>query len=454
MWFASGADLILLTGLMLVAAKLSVGNSNQTWLAWGSLVCYVLAGGVYAISLLLVRQFTGTDRAGLAWVLVVAIAMRLIGLSFPVLAESDCYRYMFDGAVTANGLNPYQYSPRQVIEGTTDNEPLETLAAQAGPVVMSRISHPHLRTIYPPLAQGLFAAAYYLSPFNPGAWAGVLLCLDLLTALILVGLLRSAGLSLLWLCAYLWNPLLVIETYFHLHMDIALGVCLAGFIWALWRGRSILAGLVLAGGVGLKLWPMVLAPLLLGRFITNWRKCLLAAVAAGTTTAIIMLAFLPAFGQISDSGMTAYASNWLANSFAFDGIERLCRIFVTGDASQTVARFISIGLIMAFSIFQARRASQAGVTELARSAIAVICVMLVLGPTVYPWYFLPLAALGGIAPWPIVGLCALLLPVTHLPRDLPGRWFIIACVHIPIWLALAKHTLNRLKIRRSPKGIL
>jgi len=74
----------------------------------------------------------------------------------PIL-EDDYYRYLWDGAVTANALNPYAYSPQQVLKGTDIPVELTQLAEESGEVIHS-INHPEIRTIYPPIAQAFFRA--------------------------------------------------------------------------------------------------------------------------------------------------------------------------------------------------------------------------------------------------------------------------------------------------------
>lgn len=73
-------------------------------------------------------------------------------------------RYLWNGAVTANGFDPYQHAPRNVIDEGFSH-PLSSLAVQSGNV-LQRIGHAELTTIYPPFAQAAFAMAYALAPFS------------------------------------------------------------------------------------------------------------------------------------------------------------------------------------------------------------------------------------------------------------------------------------------------
>ena len=122
------------------------------------------AGAIYLAVILLARAKVSGRRAA-AMMILLAVAMRApcwLGAARP---GSDVCRYLWDGAVTAEGENPYLYTPQAAADGATGNGRIDELAQEAGPVLES-VNHPHLRTIYPPAAQALFAAAYRLTPFS------------------------------------------------------------------------------------------------------------------------------------------------------------------------------------------------------------------------------------------------------------------------------------------------
>ena len=96
----------------------------------------------------------------------------------PIL-EDDYFRYLWDGAVTAKGINPYKYSPEQVMEGVDVPEELVALADESGDIIHG-INHPHLRTIYPPVAQAFFAISNLLGPWSLTTWKIILIVIDLL----------------------------------------------------------------------------------------------------------------------------------------------------------------------------------------------------------------------------------------------------------------------------------
>ncbi|MGE3528309.1 MAG: hypothetical protein AB7G54_02645, partial [Methyloceanibacter sp.] len=172
------------------------------WLVAG----LVLAGLVYVLCLPpLIAGSLGCDRRETGWIIAAMIgaglAARLVLFASEPILEDDYQRYLWDGAVTASGANPYALSPK---EARAQEGPLGQLARESGDVVR-RINHPELRTVYPPVTQAAFALAYTLKPWSLAAWRSVLLICDLTTLVLIVLLLREVGRSPLWSALYWWN---------------------------------------------------------------------------------------------------------------------------------------------------------------------------------------------------------------------------------------------------------
>ncbi len=76
-----------------------------------------------------------------------AALFRLLLVATPPSLSDDIHRYVWDGRVQAAGINPFLHPP--------DSEELRALRDEG----WSKVNHPAIRTIYPPLAQGVFALA-------------------------------------------------------------------------------------------------------------------------------------------------------------------------------------------------------------------------------------------------------------------------------------------------------
>ena len=157
----------------------------------------------------------------LAWIFAVGLILRIVMIGSTPMLEVDYNRYLWDGAVTANGLNPYRYSPEEI--QNTDSIPQSipedyVRLAKESNGIPGKINHAFLKTVYPPVTQFAFAAAHFLNPWDLDTWRFLLLVFDAVTLLLLFKIFRHLNLSLYWLLIYWWNPLLIKEIFNSAHM--------------------------------------------------------------------------------------------------------------------------------------------------------------------------------------------------------------------------------------------
>ena len=87
-----------------------------------------------------------TESAGLAIVIAVAVMTQIIAIQHEPLLSTDIYRYIWDGRVQAQGLNPYQYLPADPLLAYLRNSVIYPLINRAD----------YARTPYPPIAELFF----------------------------------------------------------------------------------------------------------------------------------------------------------------------------------------------------------------------------------------------------------------------------------------------------------
>jgi alpha-1,6-mannosyltransferase len=428
-WVVSG--FIILGGLTGVVLVSHGYGSPRLYLA-----LYVLAATIHLVAVLASRQARDSRRAVL---FVAALALLLRGVVFltPESREADYYRYMWDGAVTAHGISPYRFSPAQILNREIDSPEILKLSRQGGEV-LKRINHPELRTLYPPVAESLFALGYLIDPFNSTAWRVVLLVLDIGAGVLIFVMLRGAQLPLVWSITYLWNPLLIVETYHYRHLDLALAPFLLLFLWGIWKHRPYLAGVGLALAIAVKIWPVLLLPLLATRFWSRRTLLLKSTLAFAVLLALLFIPYWAALRSAPTSGSVAYATTWNANEMAFHVIQkvgvRVSRMTGYVVESRVAARGILVLLLLGAALWLGLAARRSGVEALAVGASTVVLLMLLAGPTVYPWYFLPALAVAPFLRRPGVLFWAPLLILTALTRSAPHPHWLLAMIHLPAWL--------------------
>jgi hypothetical protein len=413
------------------------------------------AGLLYCAGLVrLVRASLALDAArssnvlGLLFSAGLAARLVLFG-SVPVL-EDDFYRYLWDGAVTAAGGDPYARAPADVAAGPTDG--LGFVVGPDAARVLDRIGHAELSTIYPPVAQAAFALAHLIEPWSLAAWRLVLLACDLATFGLLLLLLDRAGRSRLWSALYWWNPLVVATLYNGAHMDVVVLPPLLLALLSACRGGAVRAAACLAVAAGAKVWPVLLLPLILRPVLHDARRLALAAAAfTGIVGVLALPVFLSGLGEAS--GFTAYAQGWQRNSALFPMLSGLVAGALGGvgmpvDLAGLVTRGLLAALCAAIAVAVAIR-PLAGAEDLMRRAGLVVASLLLLAPAQYPWYFVWLAPFLAFQPRTGLMLMTATLPLYYsafylLPRDEIGVFdrLVVWIVWVPVWVMLARDALG------------
>lgn len=333
------------------------------------------------------RAHDGTPaswKLPLAIVLLAAVVFRLVMIGSPPVLSDDIYRYQWDGRVQLAGIDPYRYPP---------NDP--ALAALRDDA-WAHINFPHLRTVYPPLTQQAFQFGAWLAPppaasakggsarsagpFRPAAGGGVgptvtsqkavFVGVELITLLSLLFILHRRGKSLLWVAAYAWHPLVVLEVAGSGHND-ALGVAM---LWVGVLGWELKQRWVAGGAWALaflsKYATLILAPW--WWFRREGRLALLVFAALAAWPLICCPTVLSALYESLSAMTVRFESN--ASGY-------LLLSWLLGNAG--VARVVAVGLWLTVLLWWAKREA-----DVVRYLLVGFAVAALLSPVLHPWYLL------------------------------------------------------------------
>jgi hypothetical protein len=321
--------------------------------------------------------------------------------SVPVL-EDDYYRYLWDGYSVKSGVSPYALSPLDVARKIA-NDSAESMALSSeerlvdrvrkSPTllqIVSRVNHPDVRTIYPPIAQIFFAAVWTGSSdevtLESLRWRMRLLFLisECAVFLVCIGIFRKYAPAPGYVLLYWWNPIVIREVYNGLHFDLlpALLVLLGVAVWV--RGGRLGAALGIAAATFTKLYAIVVAAALFERTRSyGWFLVALGALCGGMALTIYLtIGLVP-------GGVAAYSSSWEMHSFIY----RILTESVRMSPFEVGVRTVAIGVCMVgyFScvVLIVRRRCE-GTFEKAGLILALIPLF---SPAAFPWYavwFVPL----------------------------------------------------------------
>ncbi len=365
---------------------------------------------VYAVAvagfLLLV---SARDALPLRAVVLVALLARLAFLPVAPALSDDYHRYLWDGRVQLAGVNPYLYAP--------DHARLDEVAFEGRDLV----NHPDLRTPYPPLAQALFLG---LAGLGGGLTALklVLGAADLLVAAA-VWWLADAHRRRRALLLYLACPFVVVETWWSAHLDVVAALFVVLTAGLLARRRDAPAGVALAAAALVKVTPLALVvPALLGRrarpvpFLLGFLPALVLPALPYTLTGGVL-------GSLTEAG-----TRWKAGSAVFDVVDA-----VAGPAA---ARATSVALaaagLLALSLLFRGRGQTAAVFAWSWTLVVLLL------PSIHPWYWIGPAALGlaaGVWTPVLLGLAAP-LRYARWPRTLRSGLLVSIATYLPALAAV------------------
>jgi hypothetical protein len=286
-----------------------------------------------------------------------AILFRLLLLPQTPFLSNDIYRYLWDAEVLQRGINPYLYPPEA-----------SELASLQDSAIYEKMSHKHVRTVYPPLLQSLFwlgakfAAMLALNPIH--ALKALWILIDLALIGVLAKVLAAYEIDSRWAMLYAWHPLAVIEIASNGHTDGVGAFCLLAALLMLKRERHVASAIFLAFGFLVKFVTALLVPFVFlfsrnadkpqpkGKFPTDrktqrmrfdqlgssirWKKTLFFLLRfnskeieeedkklnwrfASAFFAVLLLAYLPfiSAGENLFSGLSVYSAKWRFNDALF-----------------------------------------------------------------------------------------------------------------------------------------
>ncbi len=416
---------------------------------------FMLAGLACTIAGLRMRR----DSLPVAILWGFAILFRLLLLANTPSLSDDVYRYIWDGHLLSQGVNPY-------------SEPVDSLELLSYDIpTRQMVNHAWMASPYLPVAQVYFAVITRIAPRSAVAFQVGALAMDLLTGWLVMATLAKLGLPRQAALLYLWNPLVVVEFAHGAHVDVLM-LCLtmAALLIAVSGSNSPhhqwASALCLGAATLTKPLPVLLVPLLLSRW--RWRG--LAVYVLTITSACALFAAGAGWGLVGEldgrgvfGALRIYASYWNYNGSLYHWLEVWLSGYpspgavppqVAGEATVRILRAITGGMTL-LAALGAGLATQRNLDDrrLARLVWIPFGTYLLLAHTLHPWYvtlvlpFLPFLVAGAaehsshsrfVWPWLYFSIAVGLSYVTYLDPQNPREFDLVRQVeYFPLYFGLA-----------------
>ncbi len=333
------------------------------------------------------------EKLNLKFILVTGIIFRIIFLvTIPNLSQ-DFYRFIWDGELVSNFINPYLNIPNDLIldPNLVIDNAKELLTG------MGELS-PKFHSNYPPLNQLIFAVAALL---GGKSILGAVIVMRILIILADIGivyfgrkLLRKLNKSPHLIFWYFLNPLVIMELTGNLHFE---GVMLFFFVWSLYllsMNNWKLAAVVYACSISIKLVPLLFLPLFLTHF--KFKKSVAFYSIVGLSILTLLLPFY-ASEFIANYSKTVglWFSNFEFNSSIYNVVKTIGVNYFDAKPWELIKTYgkltpiITILTVLTFTFFR----KNDNLSTLISSMLWILTIYYFISPTVHPWYIIFLVVL-------------------------------------------------------------
>lgn len=333
------------------------------------------------------------EKYNFKFLLVAGLLFRIIFLVVLPSLSQDFYRFIWDGELVRNFINPYLKTPDQLIHQTD----LVIANAQELYKGMGELS-PKYFSNYPPLNQLIFAIATLLGAKSI-LGAVVVLRLFILFAdigIVYFGrkLLKNLNRSPHLIFWYFLNPLIIIELTGNLHFE---GVMLFFFVWSLYllsKNEWKLAAVIYALSILIKLVPLLFLPLFLKYF--GFKKSMLFYALIAITNLLFITPFYSVtFISNYSETIGLWFSNFEFNASTYNLIKKLATQYFDAKPWELIKSYgkitpyLIISIVLLFSAFRKNQKLSVVIS----SMLWVLTSYYFLAATVHPWYIIFLVLL-------------------------------------------------------------
>jgi len=407
--------LLILSAAVLCFLFLLIHMLNiQTIIAYSIVYISSSVFFVFISFLILKNEIPFSYVAGL---LAVGVLLRVSFVSTNPIGSDDYYRYMWDGKVQSNGINPYLYPP--------NDQSLQKLHSE---IIPKFVNNPDMKTIYFPLSQWLFYAGYTFSGEAVWGYKLLLLISELITLLALFLLIRKRNLPDKYILLYALCPLPIIQFSLDAHLDgFGLPLLILALLFYL-DNKKILSLIFLGLSFSIKPVGLLFLPILFffEKKLPERIKILFIPAVA------FSVQFLPyIFSSNPFEAFFIYAKNWTFNGIVFNIIDS----FVQNN--QTARIYCGILLMISLLPFIFNK------MDLLNKFYFSVLLLLIFSPVVHPWYITWLAVLLPVFPrWSgiLYAVLSSLTVFTVLNYQLNGLWkeypVVLILEYIPVILLL------------------
>ena len=368
-----------LLALVLIFTTVGLGYFVEQPDFWKAMPLFAIFFGIYLVLI-------SVGNSNWKFFLLVSVFLRLLLVpTFPNLSD-DIYRFVWDGRLILQGVNPFNYLPSQII---SENLQFKGIDSE----LYARLNSPEYYTIYPPIAQLSFVLGVLFSPKSILGSAIVmkfiLLAFECGSIILLIKLLRRWKLRESLSLIYALNPLVILEITGNLHFEGAMIFFLLLGLYYLDQGKWQFSAVAIAFSIACKLITLMFLPFFIVRL--GWNRSISYFFIVGL---VLLLLFAPLLGPffIENFGnsLDLYFQQFEFNASVYYLLREWGFQKVGFNLIDHFGPLLKVATILAILWFVVLE-NKTSLRSLPNSLLFSISAYLFFATTVHPWYItLPL----------------------------------------------------------------
>ncbi|MCH2216042.1 MAG: hypothetical protein MK086_12810 [Flavobacteriales bacterium] len=308
----------------------------------------------------MLRESTSIRR-----ILPLALVARFVFYwNLPMLSD-DFYRFIWDGSLILDGLNP------------VGRIPLDTTAeVPNAQLLLDTMNSPNYPSVYPPLHQLGMTFGSLFSGLNAQV-NGMRLFILVFEILGFWYFFKKSPQHMKWYLLYLINPLVITEGTGNVHFEAALLPLVAIASHQIGKKQIVGTALSMAGAILIKLNPLMLIP----AFWSEVKSFKFVAI----NGLIVLLGFLPFLSGFNESlhGIDLFFRSFEFNASIYYLVSEIGKSILGYNPISVVGpllALVSLTLILFISF---------GKDKLYDKILFIYLIFLLFSSTVHPWYIIP-----------------------------------------------------------------
>ncbi len=431
----------------------------------------------FLIMLYLVRRLEKNKRQDfvLGWIVLFSILFRCVLLPAEPIHENDFYRYLWDGKSANHGINPFKYAPADlsIYEAQLNEDFLDFDSEEVQEIkefreddfkkldhlielrdqnylFYERIGHQEVPTIYPPVAQGIFAGITFLWEDHFVFMKIIFMLFDIGVIFLIIALLSHLKLNPCMVIIYGWSPLVLKEFAISGHYDSIPIFFTTLSLFLLVKGKQLGGSVFLAMAALSKFFSGLLLPLYFRKMKFIYLFCF----------ALICVVFYVPYVLWNDTGLHGvfkglhvYNQEWNYNSSVFAGVYLLLDKFMPQLTNELLNVKLIVAGIYGLIVLTMAAIAHRNDLDFLHKCFLAIALLFIFNPVGDPWYFcwaIPLLCLFPYRSW--IWLSGLLiLSYLNFHSDLGvinDRWLDIPIISWVIYIPFFLYVLFELVTKK------